>query len=411
MKILLVVGLFHPVVAFANYVFWQQSTNDDHSIQTQFEVIEDNDNSKNICVAIEPTNELIEKLSAKQQTTNGTAEWFKADRLYRYKVREQRVLCMSQYNNGRQKMPMFSYFDGEKSYRVHCQAENGDFVCYNTIKQRYHHSRQVVLNNEGELIDRITQLNYRQLTNDSKLFRLQPSYTSNRQKAFNPHDSKELFGRIKTIKTVAGKESLPVCRVKDKSIVDDSFVKLPSCHDFAEDRTSFCPATTNIRVCKWRGRGILIKQDDGNILRVANCKYQPAAMHFYCSGKLQDEQTVEVFFERYGVQLVKKEDKKCPAKVDWQPRHGSTAHIERLTCTKQVIDKTCETFASDLRNRCRIWGRPFEVREEGCNFFPNLAVGQRCPEFVELLEGLGCSRVAHRPEDPCDFRYYDELDQ
>ena len=413
MKILLVVGLFYSTKALTDNVFWQQSTSDDyqHSINTQFEVI--GDDSKNVCVAIEPSNELMIKLIAKQQTTTGTAEQFKADRLYRYKIREQKVLCMSQYNNGRQKMAMFSYFDGEKNHRVHCQAENGDLVCYNTVRQRYHNAKHVVLKDGGELIDRITQLNYRQLTSDGKLFRLQPSYASNRQKAFKPHDSKEeqLLGKIKTIETVAGKESLPICRVKDNVIVDDSFVERPVCHD-SGGRSNLCSTTANIKVCKWKGRGILIKQDDGNILRVANCEYQPEAMHFYCSGKLQDQQTVKVYFERYGVQLVKKRSYKCPAKVDYQPRHGSTAHIERLTCTKQVMDRTCETFASDLNSRCYLHGHKFEVREEGCNFYPKLEAGQRCPEFVELLEGLGCNRdPRNRYEDPCDFRYSDDSNE
>ena len=156
MKTLVVVGLFHSV-AFADNVWWQQSTTSNyrHSIQTRFEVLDDND-LKNICAVIEPTAGLIKALTAKQQAEQGTAEGFKTRRIYRYKVHEQKILCISRYNNGRKTMPMFSYFDGERAYRVHCQVEDDDFVCYDRLGYpSYLPAKHIVLENSGDLVAKI----------------------------------------------------------------------------------------------------------------------------------------------------------------------------------------------------------------------------------------------------------------
>lgn len=396
MKTLLVVGLFQSVALADDD--WQQSTVDgyQHTISANFEALKEGDSSKNICVVIEPTDRLKEKLTAKNQANAQTPERFKAKKAYRREVHKQKVLCMSRYNNGREKIAMFSYFDGKRGYRVHCQVDDRDFVCYNRSKQyRYLPAKFTVLADSGNLIERITELGYRKFSDDGKLFRLKTDYVSRRQKVFFPWHSKEQpeFQGNKqqfiNITTSDGSRSLPVCGHRV-----DGFAERVVCHDHFKGQKSYCPSGTTdqkITLCKLaRQKGILIEQDDG-ILRVASCEYQPAAMHFYCSGKLQGESTPKVYYERYGVQLVEAD---CP-------RYAKQARVESLKCTQQLTDKSCDSFAGDIKNRCQ-----GIVRDEGCNFYRNLEHGEKCPELAELLSGLGCSPTA-RHDDPCDFRYDD----
>ena len=401
MRILLVIWLFHSL-AFADDV-WQESTlnNYKHSINTRFERMNNNgsDKAKNICVAIEPTDGLKEKLNAKKNTDAETVEGIKAKRAYRREVHKQKVLCVSRYNNGREKIEMFSYFDGKKSYRVHCQLDDGDFVCHNRSKQRrYLPAKFTVLADSGNLVDRITKLGYRKFSDDGKLFRLRTDYVSSRQKAFLPWHSKEqpefkdgkhLFNNTETID---GWRGLPTCASNA-----DFSQKRAVCHDHFKGSKNYCPSGTTdqeVMICKLATKkGILIKQDDGNILRVVGCEYQSEAKHFYCSGKLDNEATPKVYYERYGVDLV--EPIECLRK--W----NITARVESLTCVQQLIDKSCDSFAGDIANRCR-----GIVREEGCNFYKNEEHGQECPKLAELLSGLGC-RATARYDDPCDFRHDD----
>ena len=400
---LLVIGLFHSV-AFANNV-WQKSTQG--SIEAHFEDLDSG--AKEICVAIKPTPGLREKLSAKNQTTPDTADRRKADKAYRHKVAEQKVLCMSRYNNGREKkIEMFSYFDGKRAYRVHCQVENGDFVCHNRSKQkRYYPTKHIVLAGGGDLSQKITELKFRQSTNDGKLFRLKPNYLSHRQRVFYPWASKEqdeykkvdgsndwekVFKNIKNVDN--GKVLLPICQIENDAITEDSFEERVICHNLFKGKKNYCQSgETNqkINVCKSEGKGIMIEQDDDSILRVDRCEYQPAAMHFYCSGKLQGESTPKVYFERYGIQLVK-DITPCP------PSRTREAHIATQLCHNQLINKTCDSFAGSIKDRCN-----GEVRDEGCNFYRNEEEGQKCPDVAELLRGLGCHPTS-RHNDPCDFR-------
>ena len=413
MRILLVIWLFHSL-AFADDV-WQESTlnNYKHSINTRFERMNNNgsDKSKNICVAVEPTNKLKEKLTAKERANENTAEGAKNKRAYHREVHKQKVLCMSRYNNGREKIPMFSYFDGKKGYRVHCKVENGDFVCYNRLKKyRYHPTKHVVLADGEDLIARITRLKYRESSDDQKLFRLKTYYVSSRQKNFLPwhsteqaeyqkidEDSNNRKQTFKNIKNIRGETILPICRVSEGTVSDNSFAERVICHDGFNGREDYCrlSGTSKISLCKLTDRGILIKQDDDTILRVANCEYQPAAMHFYCSGKKFPEGPNKVYFERYGVNLAE-EITNCPDVID----HRKKIHIERLKCTQKLINKKCPSFAGDIEHRCRRG----KVRDEGCNFYQYLEIGQTCPTLKELLSSLGCRHEASY-DDPCDFSY------
>ena len=84
------------------------------------------------------------------------------------------------------------------------------------------------------------------------------------------------------------------------------FSKTPVCKDlFLNSHTDNCSqelASQEVEVCKLKGRGILVKRGESDILRVVNCEYQPQAKHYYCSGKEPgSNDPPKIYFERYGV--------------------------------------------------------------------------------------------------------------
>ena len=226
-----------------------------------------------------------------------------------------KVLCVSIYELGgdRLSVNMFSFWDGQKAIRVGCRNRSGNFVCHDINDQEVWRSNDFAGN--GDFISNVNEI--RQTTFEGVSYgrvKINVQSLGKDYLAFLPFRARELneynfgpsgntrnFTEIVSIKT--GEAVLRPC--------EDGFRDEVKCKELGVKTHAACNydgADEQERpMCKIDGRGMLIKYSDDDILRVANCEYQEQAEHFYCSD--QDE----VYFERYGVKVIKKKETEPPA--------------------------------------------------------------------------------------------------
>ncbi len=308
---------------------WGESTTDAPSdtVNTRFVELRE-DGSINHCVAFDA--ESVEQARQHHLHHKNPQSHTK----YLNAISEAKVLCISKYDDGRVSDNwMFSYYTGGKdgtSHRVKCPADAGQgLVCEDASGHRH------TVTDSGPTIAALsgptmiaalvsflsTGVNAENPYDASKkMLYLQGHHMARKQKAFFPYYSREMpefdhrdvlvenrvqrrfvrvIDKIKSKKT--NDNILPFCEKSDNAIT--GFAAKPVCKAEFDVFNHYCRGGAGtVNICKLpKGRGVLIKRDDGSVLRVTSCGYQPAAGHFYCSGKVNAEKQPKVHFERYGV--------------------------------------------------------------------------------------------------------------
>ena len=233
-----------------------------------------------------------------------------------------KVLCVSLYDPGgeRSSINMFSFWDGQKAMRIGCRNEGGNFVCRDINDQEIWQSNDFA--SDGDFISKVTEI--RQATFEGVGYgrvKINSQSLSGKYLAFFPFHAKKLneytfladgkktqnFTNVVSVKT--NEAVLRPCKegFRDEVKCKELGVKTHAACNYegADEQTR--------PMCKLDGRGMLIKYSDDDILRVANCGYNNGAQHFYCSD--QDK----VYFERYGVWIVKKKDQKSETSPESEP--------------------------------------------------------------------------------------------
>ena len=324
--------------------------------------------TKEMCVAldVEPNSALKKtydkKMSYyKKKTANPNSvtavEGMVLHRAFLAELSKAKVLCISRYRDRRNKkkptyQSMFSYFDGTAAHRAFCWKENNSYVCRNSQREKLYEIKDLSnfkLDRFNNSVSRsIASIGYRYDRN-RKMLGVRNFYLARQQKAFYPGRSYEKneykyrnvvmdgnqqkrfvkvipYKDLVSVKT--GKPILSECAATEGdggSINVTGFSKVHACFDELSPWEGYCKFwhkaqkknilnNRKINACKLKGRGMLIKQDNGKLLRVTNCEHQQAAQHFYCSGKLEySDKNYKVYYEHYGVDLKrKKQNPNCP---------------------------------------------------------------------------------------------------
>lgn len=233
-----------------------------------------------------------------------------------------KVLCVSIYDPGgdRLSVNMFSFWDGQKAKRVGCIKEQGDFVCRDINDQEVWRSSNFGDSDFTSSVNsEIRQASFDGVNTKGRVKVVAQSLKME-HRAFNVYNTRSVneysfsksgntknFTRVVLIKN--GENVLRPCDEgrSDEFTCKELGVKTHAAcqYDGAQDQT--------YRMCKLSGRGMLIMYSDDDILRVATCKYHKEALHFYCS----DSDTV--YFERYGVEIIKPKPKKADQGIDSAP--------------------------------------------------------------------------------------------
>ena len=333
----------------------------------------------------------------------------------------------------------------ESSYQVLCFVNNNDsYVCRDIAVKRYNDGKNfVVIEDKDSVGDRginaeIKALDYYEyLTydNSKKMLRVPVDDLGHGMRNISPERSQEIsqfqkihlkghgkkwvqrFGRVtRTITNSLGQliqenifsitSNMPFCNTtagsvsierrtqgvlkgdphKDNHKLVSRFKKVSVCNDlFRNPHNGFCSKelkSQEIQVCKLEGRGILIKRAKDDILRVANCEYQPHAKHFYCSGKEPgSDEPPKIYFERYGVFIDMHDTPHayCPAKLTYV-----TDSIGCGSCSSHEDDKYDIAKALEAR---------------GCEY----NTPHYCQYFDDLEANWGGTKI--NGPNRCDLRY------
>jgi len=276
-------------------------------------------------------------------------------RNYLREVSLAKVLCISKYRykNDTETKYMFSYYtggsDGE-DHRANCWKKGNDgFICKdekgNThtlisdadVKAQFdgkHIVRKIVAIEDYDESKKIMRVKGRHLANKQiarypYVSEEMPEYDY-RDLLVNNRDQRRYVKVIEAIKSSKnGQDILPMCENSDGSIT--GFKKISPCGTEFGIYGHFCGDNEDkVEICKLGGRGILIKEANDDILRVTACEHQPAAGHFYCSGRIDNDNAqngeLKVYFERYGVYT---------EKVDIQTVHSCPD-------TRTIVKKTSD---------------------------------------------------------------------
>ena len=247
---------------------------------------------------------------------------------YLLKASLAKVLCISKYKVGSNDPEyMYSYYTGGangKAHRANCwKTGDKDFVCRDEKGDDHTLISKADVNAEfggGNVVSQIIDIEY--YDEDKKIMRMRGRHLANKQIARFPYVSKEMpeydyrdvmiddrdqRRYVKVIEAIKSSKNdqdiLSECENSGGSIA--GFQKIKACDTEFGIYNHFCDGNDEVNVCKLGGRGILIKEADGDILRVTACEHQPAAGHFYCSGKIDNERApdgeLKMYFERYGV--------------------------------------------------------------------------------------------------------------
>ena len=377
--------------------------------------------SKNNCLALdaEPDSDLITARQADQDNFE-----VRYHHEYMRQISLAKVLCMSRYLRFAnftdfKYYNMFGYYKGgsdNKAMRASCwyRSDHKDFICKDE-KDKYHVliSSEDVKANFGGKVSVRNIASVQNYDRNKKMLRLRSRYLASKQRAFYPYSSKErqeydyrdvlvnnreqrryvqVIEKVKSLKDY--KDILPLCQGSGSNI--SGFEEKKVCASELSIYKSFCKGkeSKTVNVCKMaKGRGILIKKDNGNILRVASCEFQPAASHFYCSGKIGKKGKMQLYFERYGT-YIKKVDiatvHRCPETSttvnDAQGNDVAFAQAEQVV--QQPAKKTCQANTTIDNCDCE---SPLLTHGTQC-------LGQ-CPDGYEQ-QGTGCQQVVTPPPAP-----------
>lgn len=343
---------------------WHEHTVEDPSETITARFVKHKDtHTKELCVAVGvgPDSDLKTTYGAMKNDTG-------SQRNFLDKLEEAKILCISRHQDNRIKTKdredavierrMYSYYTGGRNgtaHRVFCWTDNGKFKCRDgAAKVQYEISNLAPFLKKGEFtsvrdsIEHLTKRD-RKYSESRKMLAVRSSWLTRKQKAFHPSRSyekaeykydnivingnqqKEFLKKIKNedLKSKkTGKPILPECSVQKNgdSINVSGFKEVNECLDelspYGGDLCKFWNKQSQKRVknekkitaCKLKGRGIIIKQANDQLLRVSSCEHQPASQHFYCSGKLEKSHPSRtVYFEHYGVDLTKDtQSSSCP---------------------------------------------------------------------------------------------------
>lgn len=319
---------------------WHEHTleSPDKTINTKFAPHSESEKGKKeICVALD-----VEKDSRLNQTytdmitDNEDSNKQQLQNAFLDELLKAKVLCIFRYRDNRTKTTgnssaaiyrkMFSYFDGKKSHRVQCYSHKDTYQCRDKNRSiKYKITNRAPFLKKGKfnsVTDSILSMEKEERTDkyseSRKILRVNSSWLTRKQKAFNPvlsreraeykyvnvsrngHQQKEYKQVIANEELVSatGERILPPCSASkgsDDSIEVVGFKQVKECLDEITPWQGYCKFgdrgnreinEKQIEACKLTGRGIIIKQNNGKLLRVSACEYQPASQHFYCSGKL-----------------------------------------------------------------------------------------------------------------------------
>ena len=323
-----------------------------------------------------------------------------------------KILCVSRYRDNRIKtlsapnekiiLNMFSYFDGQDSHRVHCYSHNNKYQCRDGKE-----SEKYVINNLApffkngkfkSVTDSILSMERKDRTDkysqSRKILRVSSSWLTRRQKAFHPVLSREraeykhenvtnsaghqqknfikVIANADLVSAKTGEAILPECVVTAgsdgmpqvtgfetvKECVDELAPWGRFCKFWSSSQDKYVANEKRINACKLEGRGIIIKQANGKLLRVSACKHQPASQHFYCSGKLEtSDPSYKVYFERYGVDLSEEQNPNCD---DTQTLFTGRRGTVNSSWNKSTTDSPSSTFNNGFER----WGPTDELKKK-----------------------------------------------
>ena len=346
----------------------------EHTLESQSKTIATNfvyhpkADTKEICVALDVGGNSDLKNAYDTWLNNTDRSNRRPHNNFLTELERAEILCISRYRDNRTKTTaqpgkaiyrrMFSYFDGQQAHRVTCYSETDKYTCRDGKKRELYVIDNPIpfLNHNSGPFSSVTEsilaMEQRKhndrYSRSRKLLSVSSSWLTREQKAFAPSRSREkpeykyenvinangnqqkVYNKKITnsqlVSKKTGKLILPECSVSnDGSIKVTGFGQVNECLDEITPWQGFCKFWSSsqqknvvnekkINACKLGGRGILIKQNNDQLLRVTGCEYQPASQHFYCSGKLErGDPSYKVYFERYGVDISdKQQDPNCP---------------------------------------------------------------------------------------------------
>ena len=325
-------------------------------------------NTKEACVALEvEADSELKKAYDESRNKPHNADKY---RKFLTELSKAKVLCLSRYQDNRNKYMgrrnyrkikhnMFSYFDGTTSHRVNCHkhTKHPSFDCRDSDKKVVYKDPHNLKLIKGSVRKTLTDVGYGYdpkrkmlgihnylLTRTQKAFNASRSWEKDEYKflsvVVDGNQQKRLVKVIHNKDLVSkktGNPILPECEVSESNgaINVTGFQEVNECLDEISPWQGFCKFwhsnkkknilnNKKINACKLQGRGMLIKEDNDNLLRVSFCEYQRAAQHFYCSGKLEyTDPQYKVYFERYGVELPRRQNSPdCPEEQTLISAHG-----------------------------------------------------------------------------------------
>ena len=370
---------------------------------------------KEICVALEveqnsPLHTAYKNMIADHDNPAGQRD----SRLHGKFLKElstAKILCISRYRDNRLKtttapnkkiiLKMFSYFDGATSHRVHCYSHDNKFQCRDRERgTKYEITNRAPFLKNGQferVTDSILAMDKKErrdkYSQSRKILRVSSSWLTRKQKAFHPVFSREraeykyeniansdghqqknftkVIANKDLVSAKTGEAILPECQVnkgsdgtpqvtgfkKVKECVDELTPWGRYCKSWSSSKNKYVSNDKQINACKLGGRGIIIKQANGKLLRVSACEYQPASQHFYCSGKLKtDDPSYKVYFERYGVDISEEQNVNC--------KDTQTLFTGRRGTLNNVWNKsTTDSPSSTFNNGFVRWGPTDELKK------------------------------------------------
>ena len=368
---------------------------------------------KEICLALGVEKDSkLKKAYTEMITNNDDKGSQQRHNAFLNELEKAKILCIFRYRDNRTKTTenssaaiyrrMFSYFDGKRSHRVQCYSHENTYQCRDknrSIKYEYKITDPDPFFKGGEfnsvtesMLSMEKEERINKYSESRKILRVSSSWLTRKQKAFNPILSREkdeyryvnrtnedgsqqkVFSKVipnEELVSATGARILPACSASkgdNDSITVTGFMQVKECLDELTPWQGFCKfgpegkRTLNekqINACKLTGRGIIIRQDNGKLLRVSSCEHQPASQHFYCSGKLDSKDTsYKVYFERYGVDLTgKKPDPNCKKQQTLFTGLGSALNGE---WNKTTTDSPSSTFNNGFER----WGPTDKLKKK-----------------------------------------------
>lgn len=400
-----------------------------HTVHNRFINVHWSDKSKQVCVAldVEPDGDLMVARQKSIENNNNSALHTE----YLKQVSLAKVLCIAKYKNDLKERYMYSYYtvgsDGEDLRAVCWTRNNDDFVCkgedesVHVIVSAADVKAKFGGSGVGHKI-----LKIKDYDRDKKMLRLRGSHLASKQKVIYPYssrekpefdyrdvlvDNREQRRYVQVIETIRSRqdhqEVLPLCQGSGNNIT--GFAEKKVCASelgvfgyYCNDRGD---ATVNI--CKMeKGQGVLIREDNGNILRVVSCEYQSAANHFYCSGKIGKDGNMKVYFERYGVYR-KKVDiatlHSCPdTETKVEDANGNDVPAEIVEAPAPVVKAPAPVVEAPQPVECE---HEDNINNDNCVCNPPRVTHggiclDKCPADYEQDGGNGCNKVAATPPAP-----------